>query len=142
VGHAHSGGDLVIHLPRERVVLAGDLIAWPAPLVGSTARPRTFRAALDTLSALNPSAIVPGHGPVVRDLGYVHRTARALDALVAGVAASVARGDEIAETRRAVRLDAARREFAGDSRLFGFLFDTHVLSHGIPAAIAEVRAQK
>jgi glyoxylase-like metal-dependent hydrolase (beta-lactamase superfamily II) len=142
VGHAHSAGDLVIHLPRERVLIAGDLIAWPAPLVGSTSHPRTFRSALDTIAAFKPAAIVPGHGPIVRDLAYVQRTARLLDALTSQVGASVARGDEIADTRRVVRLDDLRREFAGDSRLFGFLFEHYVLSSGVAAAVAEVRTQK
>ena len=137
LGHGHSPGDLVVHLPRERIVIAGDLIGWPAPLVGATSQPRAFRSALDKLTALRPVAIVPGHGPVVRDPAYVQKTARLLDALMSQVAASVARGETIDETRRAVRLDDFRHAFAGGSRLFEFLFDSYVLSAGIPAAIRE-----
>jgi glyoxylase-like metal-dependent hydrolase (beta-lactamase superfamily II) len=139
LGHGHSPSDLIVHLPRERVVMAGDLVSWPAPLVGASSQPKTYRAALDALAALRPTAIVPGHGPVIRDGAYLQRTARLLEALAAQVSASVGRGEAIDETRRAVRLDNFRHEFAGDSRLFGFLFENYVLSSGIPAAYREAR---
>lgn len=29
LGRGHTGGDLVVYLPRERIVLSGDLVVWP-----------------------------------------------------------------------------------------------------------------
>ena len=43
LGGGHTGADLVVHLPREGVVVAGDLVVWPVPLVGSTSAPDAFR---------------------------------------------------------------------------------------------------
>lgn len=64
VGPAHTGGDIIAWLPDERVVFAGDIlfiggtpIIWSGPLQG-------WIAAIDTILALDPSAIVPGHGPM------------------------------------------------------------------------------
>jgi glyoxylase-like metal-dependent hydrolase (beta-lactamase superfamily II) len=34
LGRGHTSGDLVVHLPDEGIVAAGDLIVWPVPLVG------------------------------------------------------------------------------------------------------------
>jgi glyoxylase-like metal-dependent hydrolase (beta-lactamase superfamily II) len=64
VGPAHTPGDLVVHLPRERVVFAGDIafigvtpLMWAGPASG-------WIAALETILALEPDVVVPGHGPL------------------------------------------------------------------------------
>jgi cyclase len=142
LGRGHSAGDLVVHLPRERIVVAGDLVAWPAPLLGTGSFPGEYAATLQKLTALDPAIIVPGHGPVMRDTAHVRLTVRLLQALKTRVAASVARGETLEETRRAVRLDDFRREFARDSSLFGFLFESYVLSSGIPAAYREAKGAR
>lgn len=63
-GPAHTTGDLVGWLPRQRVVLAGDVVmsgVTPFALMGSITG---TLAALDRIAALDPAVIVPGHGPV------------------------------------------------------------------------------
>src|SRR5262249_2142530 len=35
LGRGHTSGDIVVNLPQERVVIAGDLVMWPVPYVGS-----------------------------------------------------------------------------------------------------------
>jgi glyoxylase-like metal-dependent hydrolase (beta-lactamase superfamily II) len=64
VGPAHTQGDLIVHVPDARVVFAADVVflqstpvMWAGPL-GNWLR------ALDTIAALDPAVIVPGHGPV------------------------------------------------------------------------------
>ena len=34
-GRGHTSGDLVVHLPTEGIVIAGDLVIWPVPYVGN-----------------------------------------------------------------------------------------------------------
>ncbi|MFE0172089.1 MBL fold metallo-hydrolase [Streptomyces sp. NPDC059002] len=64
-GPAHTAGDLLVHLPEQGVVLAGDVlfiddhpVHWQGPLSGVI-------AACERLLALRPEVVVPGHGPVV-----------------------------------------------------------------------------
>ncbi|MFE0106068.1 MBL fold metallo-hydrolase [Streptomyces sp. NPDC059009] len=64
-GPAHTAGDLIVHLPQQRVVLAGDVlfvddhpVHWQGPLGG------VIRAS-ERILALDPEVVVPGHGPVV-----------------------------------------------------------------------------
>jgi glyoxylase-like metal-dependent hydrolase (beta-lactamase superfamily II) len=64
VGPAHTHGDLIVHVPDARVVFAADVafigstpVMWAGPLEG-------WLRALDTIEALEPEVIVPGHGPV------------------------------------------------------------------------------
>jgi cyclase len=64
VGPAHTPGDLIVHVPDVGVVFAADVVfvgVFPVMWAGPTAN---WLAALDRIAALDPAAIVPGHGPV------------------------------------------------------------------------------
>jgi glyoxylase-like metal-dependent hydrolase (beta-lactamase superfamily II) len=71
VGPAHTHGDLIVHVPDARVVFAADVafvgstpVMWVGPLAG-------WLRALDTIEALEPEVVVPGHGPVTDLAGLV-----------------------------------------------------------------------
>lgn len=62
VGPAHTPEDLVVQLPAEGVVFAGDTVfQGRIPFVGQ-ADSRQWIAALDALLKMAPKVIVPGHG--------------------------------------------------------------------------------
>lgn len=63
IGSAHTGGDLVVHVPGAGVTVAGDLVetADDAQLDDSTDVPGWLRA-LDRLAAHAQPLLVPGHG--------------------------------------------------------------------------------
>jgi glyoxylase-like metal-dependent hydrolase (beta-lactamase superfamily II) len=62
VGPAHTPEDLVVSLPSERVLFAGDLVfRGRIPFVGQ-ADSRHWIAALDVLLKMDPQVVVPGHG--------------------------------------------------------------------------------
>jgi len=64
VGPAHTEGDVIAHLPAERVVFAGDvLFRLCTPISWEGTFDRWCRA-LDFIVDLDPQVIVPGHGPL------------------------------------------------------------------------------
>ena len=70
VGPAHTRGDILVHVPSQRVVFTDDIlfvgghpIVWAGPV-------RNWVAALDRILAMDVDTVVPGHGPVV-DTGAV-----------------------------------------------------------------------
>ena len=66
-GPAHSPEDLVIAVPGEGVVFAGDIVvAGRIPFVGD-ADGKLWLERIDRFLALAPSVVVTGHGPVSRD---------------------------------------------------------------------------
>jgi cyclase len=76
VGPAHTAGDVVVHVPDAGVVFAGDVLfigvapmMWAGP-VGNCI------AAIDRICSVQPSLVVPGHGPVTDVAGA--RRAQAL----------------------------------------------------------------
>jgi cyclase len=142
LGRGHTAADLVVHLPAEGIVIAGDLVVWPVPLIGSTSHPAEFGATIDKLVALKPSTIVPGHGPVMKDDSYAKLVSRLVKSLSTQVDAAVARSETLDQARKSVRLDDFRKELVHDSTMLGIIFDNYVTSSGVAAAYKEATAAK
>lgn len=142
LGRGHTSGDIVVHLPVEGIVIAGDLVIHPVPYVGNPqSHPGDWGETLEKLLALKHTMIVPGHGPVLRDDAYVRLMSRLFASLKQQVAASVARGETIEQVRKSVNLDEYRKLFVGDSRVRRDIFDSYVLGAGIAAAYADAAAK-
>jgi cyclase len=73
LGRGHSGGDVVAYLPRERILIAGDLVASPVPYFFA-GYPYDQIATLEALGAFDARVLVPGHGNVMLDEAYLDRT--------------------------------------------------------------------
>ncbi len=142
LGRAHTRGDVVVWLPAERLVLAGDLVAGPVPLVGSTSFPLDYPATLDRLLALGATTIVPGHGPVLRDDAYPRLLARMLRSLGEQTRAAAARGETLEEARRGVDLAEFRAAIAGDSPVRALLFSQYVAGPAVARAYWQARGEK
>jgi cyclase len=143
LGGGHTAGDLVVYLPRERILAAGDLVVAPIPLVGSDqSHIGPWISSLDQIVGMQPSIIVPGHGPVMRDLSYVKQIDRLFTAIQEMTAAAVKRGETLEEARTRINLDAMEREFAGDSPLRISLFRNYVAGPAVAAAYAELQRGK
>ena len=64
VGPAHTRGDTLVHVPKDRTVFTGDIlfnggtpIAWAGPV-------SNWVRACDRILAMDVDVIVPGHGPI------------------------------------------------------------------------------
>jgi cyclase len=68
-GPAHTGGDIIIHVPGDRIVYTGDLLfvgghplMWAGPI-------DNWIAACEYLLSLDVEHVVPGHGPITDHRG-------------------------------------------------------------------------
>ena len=66
-GAAHTAGDLIVWLPAERVLFAGDLLIEDGVTMVVDGSGKGLLEALDTLRALAPRIAVPGHGAIPAD---------------------------------------------------------------------------
>lgn len=64
VGPAHTAGDLLVHLPAERIVFTGDILFRLCTPIGWEGTFAKWCAALDHIIDLRPDVVVPGHGPL------------------------------------------------------------------------------
>lgn len=138
LGRAHTGGDLVVFLPKEKIAFTGDLIVHPVPLVGSTSYPLEYGATLERLRKLKARVWVPGHGPVMRDDSYLRSMIGLLDSIKQQTEASFLRGETLEQMRKSVDLESFRKAFAGDSQHKSFVFKNYVTLPAIAAAYRQL----
>ncbi len=69
VGPAHSSGDLIVHIPEDRVVFLADLLfvgghpaVWAGPI-------GNWIAVCDRVLGMDVDVVVPGHGPLTDKAG-------------------------------------------------------------------------
>ncbi|KCZ97227.1 metallo-beta-lactamase family protein [Hyphomonas polymorpha PS728] len=132
VGPAHTGGDVLVHVPGDRAVFTGDILfingtplMWAGPVAN-------WIRACDEIIAMDVDVIVPGHGPVTDKAGvrrvaeylaFVDREARArFDAGLSAreAALDIALGDyaDWGDAERiAVNVDSLYREYRGDGKV-------------------------
>ncbi len=74
LGRGHTSGDIVVWLPEEGILFAGDLVeAQAAPYMGDSYPGAWSTTTLDNVATLGAHQLVGGRGPVVR--GAAVRTA-------------------------------------------------------------------
>lgn len=63
-GAGHTAGDLMVWLPKERVLFAGDLLIEDGVTMVVDGNSRELLKGLDAVDALHPLVAVPGHGKI------------------------------------------------------------------------------
>ena len=69
-GRAHTGGDLAIYLPQERIVFTGDMMLGGISYMGD-GYVAEWADTLQGLKQLSFDLVLPGHGPGFRDLDRI-----------------------------------------------------------------------
>jgi cyclase len=102
VGPAHTRGDLIVHVPEDRVVFVGDLLFTGAHAVLWSGPVSNWTRACDLILDLDVDVVVAGHGPLsdaaglreYRDyLEYVDTEAREMHSRGLSVKQAVAKID-------------------------------------------------
>ena len=118
----HSGigdtrGDAWAYLPKEQVLVTGDVLVAPVPYFFAgypDGLARTLRRLLD----LDVKAIVPGHGDVMRDKTYLRAVLEMIETIVGQVNAAIVRigslSARLEDVRPQIDVTEYRRRFAGD----------------------------
>ena len=73
LGRGHTGGDVVVYLPAERVMFTGDLLYPGAPYLGDGFADE-FPETLERVKALDVDYIAGGHGELMRDKLVIERS--------------------------------------------------------------------
>ena len=121
-GNAHTAGDLMVWLPRERVLFAGDVLVEDGVTMIVDGRSEALLQALDSIDSLEARVIVPGHGAIPqRPKQLVNRTRSYISDLRGVMRAAVERGLPMgralrslppADSIRPVSLNSRRRRNA------------------------------
>ena len=135
-GPGNTRGDLIVHLPARGIVATGDLVVAPVPFAFNS-HPVSWTRVLDSVLALDPQVIVPGHGPVMRDLQYVRSVRGWLDRINREVSQALARHDSVGTVLKTVTLDDVRRSVTGNGKWMNFLWRQFFVGPAVQAAFGE-----
>ena len=114
IGRAHTAGDTVVWLPREKVLFAGDTVEFGATPYCGDAHFTDWPATIARLRALGAEQMVPGRGRALRNAAEVREALDGTEAftstLFAIVKAAVAKGAPLHEIY-AEAMDRMRPQF-------------------------------
>lgn len=109
-GHANSPSDVTVSLLAERILFTGDIVVHPVPYAFAS-YPTFWIGVLQDLERMAPAIIVPGHGPVMRDLAYVRQVRSLLERMLSESAPLVGRGMTADSARKILDLTELRKRF-------------------------------
>ncbi len=71
LGWGNTTGDGIVYLPKEKILVSGDLVVYPSPYESDNFSAE-WLATLKKLNAYQYDHLLPGHGPVLNDSAYVN----------------------------------------------------------------------
>jgi cyclase len=95
---AITPGDTYVYLPKERLLITGDILVNPIPFAIGGTYPSAWLQSLQRLKALDPLIIVPGHGPVERDQRFLDANLKLFQQVLEDVKHAKATGLSLEQT--------------------------------------------
>jgi glyoxylase-like metal-dependent hydrolase (beta-lactamase superfamily II) len=136
-GRGNTAGDVVAWVPDAKVLAAGDLVVHPFPFATGSYISE-WAVVLKRLEATPYEAMVPGHGPVMRDRKYVAEVREVLESVMTQARAAYVPGMTAEELRAKIDLKAHRQRIAGDDAMIGVNFDNMIGNLAIGRAWQEL----
>ncbi|HEY7292247.1 MAG TPA: MBL fold metallo-hydrolase [Vicinamibacterales bacterium] len=111
LGRGHTDTDVVVFLPKERIVCTGDLMESVVSYAGDS-YPEDWIATLDKLRALDFDTVMPGHGVVFQGKGKIEAFQRYLRDMLKQVTALRQQGLSADAAAEKVDMTPYRNDFA------------------------------
>jgi glyoxylase-like metal-dependent hydrolase (beta-lactamase superfamily II) len=127
LGRGNTPGDAVVYLPKEKILVVGDLVTYPLPHVFD-GYPSEWSQTLQNLTQLDADTIVPGHGPILHDKTYVYLLRDLMQSAVDQMNEKLrqtapAMFQTIDDVKGSVDLSAFRERFVKNDKDLGAAFD-------------------
>ena len=126
IGRGNTAGDTIVYLPKEKILMTGDLVDHPAPYFFG-GFPVDQVATLETLASFEATTIVPGHGDVLHDKTYIVQLIDLLKAVNDAVEKEVNDGKTLEEVQASLPktfdVKSWKNKLVGDNVEDGEFFD-------------------
>jgi cyclase len=127
LGRANTGGDAVVYLPKEKIVITGDIVVSPIPYIYD-GYPSEWIQTLQNVAQLDADTIVPGHGPILHDKTYLYLMRDLMKSTTDQMTEKLrqtgpAMFQTLDDVKGAVNLIPFRQRFAGNDKDLGAAFD-------------------
>ena len=111
LGRANTDGDLVAWLPKQKLVVTGDIVVSPYPF-GFGSYPADWAATLGKIKSLGFATLIPGHGKPQGDPAYLDKLVTVIAEIRRQVGPLAKQGLSLEEVRKKV-------DFSKVGELFG-----------------------
>ncbi len=127
LGRGNTPGDAIVYLPKEKILIAGDLLVYPIPYTYD-GYPAEWVQTLKNMAQLDAETIVPGHGPVLHGKAYLYLVTDLMQSAVEQVRARIRQighpgFHSLDDVKGSVDLTPFRQKFAGDDKDLQAEFD-------------------
>ena len=139
LGRANTDGDLVAWLPKQEIVVTGDIVVSPTPF-GFFSFPGDWIATIDKIKALGFKTLIPGHGEPMADGSYLDKLQVAIAAIRAKVAPLAKQGVPLEEVKKTLDLSKEGEAFGNTTRVrsnFKSLFADPMIANVYKEALAQ-----
>jgi cyclase len=146
LGRGNTVGDAIAYLPKEKILIAGDLVDSPIPFL-SGGFPIEQIATLKRMAQLDFETLVPGHGSVLKGKAFLQQESELIEAVVEAMNVEIGRTnagpqkrfDEIKKAvEKNVDMKAWEQKFASDDASDRDFFEVFAWPGLLEAAHAEM----
>ena len=126
LGRGNTAGDTIVYLPKEKILVTGDLLDHPVPYMFG-GFPVDFVNTLRLLMQFDATTIVPGHGDVLHDKTYMQQTMELMQAVNTEIEKEINEGKTLEEVQqdfpKAFDVKGWREKFIGTNQNDKGFFD-------------------
>lgn len=99
---AITTGDTYLYLPKEKVLVTGDILLSPYPFAIGGTYPAEWLGTLEKFAALAPNVILPGHGDAETNIDFLRGNIALFREVLQQVKANKAKGMTVEQTTEAL----------------------------------------
>jgi cyclase len=104
---AITPGDTYLYLPKEKILITGDILVSPVPFAVGGSYPQGWIETLQKLNEMEIETIIPGHGEAEHDKSYLTRNLTLFKRVLADVKAAKGNGLSLDQTKEQLMNKAA-----------------------------------
>jgi glyoxylase-like metal-dependent hydrolase (beta-lactamase superfamily II) len=109
-GKGHTRGDVVVYLPKEKVLISGDLLTNGIPFMRD-AYPSQWVGTLESVRNLDWDKAVPGHGDVQTGKATMDNLISYMKDMVAAVKSAIGKGTSLEDAKKSIDLTKYQANF-------------------------------
>lgn len=131
----HTKGDAVVYLPKQNILITGDLDIAPVPY-GFDDVTDSWIMGLETLMAMHADIIIPGHGEVQFDNSYMQLEHDLLQSLMKQAYQAAAVDASVDQFKKTVDLSDFKKTLVGDDPDKKWAWDNYFYDPAVTRAFA------
>ncbi len=140
LGSGNTTGDAFVYLPKEKILLTGDLLVAPVPYAFGVS-PANWIRTLKTFDEMDAVTIIPGHGAVQNNKDYLRAVIGMFESVNNQVIAAMKKGVKKDDMKSHIDAENFRERFAGSDPAKNYVFESYFLNPFTDRAFKEAQGE-